>query len=179
MKIIIAIIQKIYNLFLDNQQYARKVGVQIGERCSIGTRYFGSEPYLIKIGNHVQITDDVHFFTHGGGWILRDKYPDMDVFGKIEIKNNVYIGSGSYILMGVTIGNNVVVGARSVVTKSIPDNVVVAGNPAKIIGTIEDYEKRMLKANVGTKGMSSQRKKEYLCSCCGDKFLRKNYVEYE
>lgn len=54
-------------------------------------------------------------------------------------------------LMGVTIGNNVVVGARSFVTKSIPDNVVVAGNPAKIIGTIEDYEKRMLKVNVWTK----------------------------
>lgn len=53
--------------------------------------------------------------------------------------------------MGVTIGNNVVVGARSFVTKSIPDNVVVAGNPAKIIGTIEDYEKRMLKVNVWTK----------------------------
>jgi glycosyltransferase involved in cell wall biosynthesis len=168
-----SIIQRIYYFFLSDEKYARKIGVQIGNRCSIGSRSFGSEPYLIKIGDHVQITDNVHFFTHGGGWILRDEYPNIDIFGKIEIKNNVYIGSGSYILMGVTIGNNVVVGARTVVTKSIPDNVVVAGNPAKIIGSINDFKHKMLKYNLGTKGMNYHEKKEFLLSITDYKFIIK------
>jgi len=83
-----------YKYVYTNEQYARTIGVNIGENCSIGTRNFGSEPYLITIGNHVQITDNVFFFTHGGGWIFRDELPDFDCFGKIVIKDNVYIGSG-------------------------------------------------------------------------------------
>ncbi len=55
-------------------------------------------------------------------------------YGKpIKIGNDVWIGGGSIILPGVTIGNNVVIGAGSVVTKNIEDNVVIAGNPARVI----------------------------------------------
>lgn len=62
---------------------------------------------------------------------------------KIVIGNNVMIGADSIILPGVTIGNNVIVGAGSVVTKNIDDGVVVAGNPAKVIGSFDKIaEKR-------------------------------------
>ena len=173
-------IKRIVNLykriFWSPEKYARKIGVKIGYGCHICSRNFGSEPYLISIGNHVGIADNVHFFTHSGAWVFRDKYPTLDVFGKIEIKNNAYIGSGAYILMGVTIGNNVVVGARSVVTKSIPDNVVVAGNPAKIIGTINEFEERMIKYNVNSKTMKDKRK--YLCSLPEEKFMKKTVMTY-
>lgn len=98
-------------LIYSPEQYARSVGVKIGEKCWINTRHFGSEPYLISIGDHVQITKGVEFLTHGGGWIYREEIPDMDYFGKIIIKDNVYIGTGSYILPGVTIESNVVVAA--------------------------------------------------------------------
>lgn len=149
------------------------MGVKIGKNCSIGTRFFGSEPYLIEIGNHVQITTDVKFFNHSGGWIFRDEYPKLDCFGKIIVKDNVYIGNNALILPGVTIGSNVIIGAGAVVTKSVPDNVVVAGNPAKIIGTVEDVKQKMLTKNVETKGMSSDEKKRILLSLDNNRLIEK------
>ncbi len=50
-----------------------------------------------------------------------------------EIKDNVYIGSGACILGGIVIGNNSVIGANATVTKDVPENAVVVGNPAKIV----------------------------------------------
>jgi acetyltransferase-like isoleucine patch superfamily enzyme len=69
-------------------------------------------------------------------------YPDKKVptlMKPIEIMDNVFIGCNSTILGGVTIGNNVVVAAGSVVTKDVPPNSVVAGNPAKVIESFDDY----------------------------------------
>ncbi len=65
--------------------------------------------------------------------LIGKKYPDADM-SDAEIGNNVYIGAGALIMNPVKIGNNVTIGAfYAVVTKDIPDNAVVAGNPAKII----------------------------------------------
>lgn len=85
--------------------------MKIGKGCAIGTIKFGSEPYLIEIGDYVQVTTDVSFSTHGGGWVFRRKHPKFDFFGKITIGNNVYIGNRAMIMPGVTIGNNVIIGA--------------------------------------------------------------------
>ena len=78
--------------FMSSVDFLRWRGVKIGDNCCIYSYNFGSEPYLIEIGNHVQITAGVKFFTHGGGWVLREEYPDFDCFGKIKVGNNVYIG---------------------------------------------------------------------------------------
>lgn len=56
-----------FPIFKKPEQYAREIGVNIGSHCLISTRHWSSEPYLISIGNHVQITADVRFQTHGGG----------------------------------------------------------------------------------------------------------------
>ena len=64
--------------------------------------------------------------------------------GKIAIGNNVLIGSNSMIMYDVTIGNNVIIAAGSCVTKDIPDNTIVAGVPAKVIGSFEAYEKKFI-----------------------------------
>lgn len=166
--------KKVYRTFFwTNEQFARYVGVQIGKGCSIGSRDFGSEPYLITIGNKVQITAGVKFFTHGGGWVLRSKYPDFDTFGKIVIGDNVYIGNNVMIMPGVTVGNNVIIGAGAVVTKSIPDNCIVGGNPAKIIGNIEDFEKKYAPYNLSTKKLSSKDKEKFLQSLDDSKFIKK------
>lgn len=170
-------ISKLFNFyrktFWSPLRYARYLGVNIGDECVIGTKYFGSEPYLITIGNHVQITKDVRFFTHGGGWVFRKKYPLMDTFGKVFIGDNVYIGSCSLIMPGVKIGDNVVIGAGTVVTKSIVKNSIVAGNPGRVIGSIQDLEKKMSALNLKSKGMNYQIKKDFLLSLAEEKFISK------
>lgn len=153
--------------------YAKFIGVSIGNDCHIATKEFGSEPYLITIGNKVQVTNGVRFLTHSGGWCFRNKYPNLDAFGKIIIKDNVYIGSSAIILPGVTIGCNTMIGAGSVVTKSVPDNTVVAGNPAKVIASIAEVERKFLSNNVESKGMNYLDKKMYLLSLPDEKFIRK------
>ena len=70
---------------------------------------------------------------------MRRWYPKFDTFGKVGIGDYVYIGNDAKIMPGVIIGDNVLIAAGSIVTKSIPSNVVVAGNPARYICSIEDY----------------------------------------
>lgn len=155
------------------EKLARFNGVKIGKECDIKNVSFGSEPYLISIGNRVQITDGVKIFTHGGGHVLREKYPDIDFFGKVVIKDNVYIGNNCLIMPGVTIGSNVLVAAGSVVTKSVPNGVVVGGNPAKVLSSIDDFEQKMLEKNVNSKTMRSTEKRKYLLSLPNNKFIEK------
>lgn len=152
---------------------ARRKGVRIGKGCRLISSDFGSEPYLIIIGNHVTVTSGVKFITHDGGvWTIRESHPNIDVFGRIEIGNNVFIGLNSILLPGITIGNNVVVGAGSVVTKSFPDNVVIGGNPAKIICSMEEYKNKCLSINMNTKGLDYNSKKEYILKQT-DLFIKK------
>jgi acetyltransferase-like isoleucine patch superfamily enzyme len=102
---------------------------------------FGTEPYLITLGKHVTVTSGVKFVTHDGAvWVFRDEYPDMDVFGPIVVEDNVFIGFNSIILPGVRIGHDSVIGAGSVVTRSIPPRSVAAGVPAKVIKSIDEYQ---------------------------------------
>ncbi|MEI3413797.1 MAG: acyltransferase [Christensenellales bacterium] len=68
----------------------------------------------------------------------------MQKFGFIHIKKNAFVGNDAYILPNVTVGENAIVGARSVVTKDVPDNAVVAGVPAKVICTVEELAEKYL-----------------------------------
>lgn len=86
----------------------------------------------------------------------------IDLFGKVEIGDNVHIGTDSFVLPGVKIGNNVIIGVASVVTKDIPDNSVAVGVPAKVIETIDEYKEKHLLEFDYTKSMSKEEKKEYL-----------------
>ncbi len=112
---------------------------------------FGSEPYLISIGDDTCISFGVTFVTHDAAIHVCEKYdkkcPKLVHFGKISIGKNCFIGCHSIIMPGVIIGDNCVVGAGSIVTKSIPDGQVWAGCPAKFISTIDDYTKKCIKHN--------------------------------
>src|SRR5690606_1089514 len=147
--------------------------VKIGKNCSIGTKNFGSEPYLITIGDHVQITDDVKFFCHGAGWVFRLELPDFDFFGKIVVGNNVYIGNNALIMPGVTIGDNSIIAAGAVVTKSVQSNTIVGGNPARIIGNVSDLKEKLSYYNLNTKRMDSKSKRNFLLNLENDKFIIK------
>lgn len=141
----------------------RKKGMSIGEHCEIvSNASFGSEPYLIKMGNHVKITNGVNFITHDGGmFVLRNLnlLPQGDVFGKITVGDNVFIGNKATIMPGVTIGNNVVIGYGSIVTKDIPSNTVAVGIPARAIETIDEYYYKVKDKSLKTKGIGDEEKK--------------------
>lgn len=148
----------------------------MGDNNLIESAFWSSEPYLIEIGSNCQITHNVKIFTHGGSHILRSEIPTFDTFGKVKIGDWVYIGTDSLIMPGVTIEDHVLVAAGSVVTKSVPANVVVAGNPAKIICTLEEYKKRNLPFNTHSKGMNVEEKKKMLLNLPDEKFIKKRYL---
>lgn len=122
-------------------------GMKVGNNVRImGGDDFGSEPYLIELGNDVTISFNVTFVNHDGGtWAFRDlkEYENIIKYGKIRIGDRSFVGCNTIILPGVTIGSRCVVGAGSVVTKDIPDGMVVAGNPARVIMTTEEYAKKI------------------------------------
>ena len=125
--------------------YARYKGVQLGEDCRILTTTLGTEPWLIKIGNRVTVTSGVRFLTHDGAtWLIRDDKGRRQLFRRIEVGNNVFIGINSIIMPGVKIEDNVIIASGSVVTKSIPKNTIVGGNPARVIGDYDVYKHKVL-----------------------------------
>jgi len=144
-KIILRITEDYWKFKLDTISHARKRGVKIGANCRVYTRNFGSEPWLISIGNNVTVTSEVTILTHdGSSWLFNDKNGRRFLFKNTVIKNNIFIGVKSIIMPGVVIEDNVIIAAGSVVTKSVPSGVIVAGNPAKIIGDFDSYKAKVL-----------------------------------
>lgn len=130
-------------------QYLRKQGMRVGRDCRIMNGYtdFGTEPYLISLGNHVSISAGTKFVTHEGAhWVLKgidnEKYKDSFNYGRIIVKDNVFIGNNCIILKGVEIGENCIIGAGSVVTKSLEENGVYAGVPARRICSLEEWQRK-------------------------------------
>lgn len=141
--------------------YARIIGVTIGNNCRMINVKYSTEPYLIKIGNHVSATS-VHFENHDGGvWCFREGIAGIDIIKPIIIGNNVYIGYGTVVLPGVKIGDNVIIGACALVSRDIPPNSVAVGIPARVIKTIDDYMAKAISIGDNTKLLSRKAKKVY------------------
>ena len=119
-----------------------KNGMIIGENTHVFTSNLG-DPFLVEIGSYSTISTMVNFVTHDAsvgvvGNNTRKNYTDLA--GKIFIGNHCFIGTGATIMYGVSISDGVLVAAGSVVTHSVKEeNVIVAGNPAKIIGNTADF----------------------------------------
>jgi maltose O-acetyltransferase len=92
----------------------------------------------VRIGNHVMIGPVVQMYTAAHDLHAEVRNRGMEVAKPITIEDNVWIGGGAILLPGVRIGRNAVVGAGSVVSRSVPANTVVAGNPARVIREIEE-----------------------------------------
>lgn len=122
-------------------EYLKRQGLRVGRNfhklggCIIDY----SHSWLITIGDNVTLAPRVHILAHDAS---TKKFLGYTKIGLVNIGDNVFVGADSIILPNVKIGNNVIVGAGSVVTKNIPDNSLVVGNPAKVIGTTEDYINR-------------------------------------
>ena len=148
------LIQKVRFMMLKNgvekAKYLKKHNILmgIGEHCLYQPYKIPMDPKLIIFHNNVYVAADVKFVTHDASRnMLAYKYKrkySKDL-GFIEIKDNVFIGLGSIIMSNVVIEENVIVAAGSVVTKSVPKNSVVAGVPARIIGTFDQFnDKKVL-----------------------------------
>ena len=163
-------VYKLKKLLASEQTYVnilKRGGVMIGENCIVDkTAEFGTEPYLISMGNNVRITKGVRFVTHDGSlWVPRnlglvDKKADF--FGKIVIGNNVNIGWDAIIMPGVQIGDNCIIAAGAIVTKNVPDNSVAVGIPARVLESVQEYAHKKKNSCVLTKNMTSEEKKAYL-----------------
>ncbi len=170
----------VYRLRSDNTtEDLISLGMVVGKNFNRmhGTILDDSHCWLITIGDNVTLAPRVHILAHDASTCHHLGYARI---GRVTIGNNVFIGADTVILPGVTIGDNTVIGANSTVTKSIPDNVVAAGNPAKEICSIDDYIERnrermevepiyeddyTLRGNITTEKKLQQRNE--LADCCG------------
>lgn len=129
----------------------REMGAQIGEDVcifSVSRTFIDSTaPWLLTIGDHVQIAEGVKILTHDYAWSVLKRYGEepgavLGAQGPVTIGSSVFIGMNAVITRGVTIGDNVVIGAGSVVTKDCPSDGVYAGNPARLIMTMDQYREK-------------------------------------
>lgn len=133
-----------------------------GENCYYEPNVIPPDASLISIHNNVRIAYGVSFITHDifhqmfRSNIEYKKYGEYTVhFDTIEIFDNVCIGGNVTIMPGVKIGPNAIIAASSVITKDVPEGVIVGGNPAKVIGSVDDLAKR--RANVKEPQWNSSR----------------------
>ncbi len=92
--------------------------------------------WLIEIGDNVTMAPRVHILCHDAS---TKQFLNYTKIGRVTIGNNVFIGAESVVLPGITIGDNVVIGANSTVTHDIPSNSVAVGSPARVISTLDAY----------------------------------------
>lgn len=119
----------------------KKRGLVVGDGFSRegGVRIDSSYCFLIEIGDNVILAPNVNILAHDAS--LKNTLGVSKV-GRVSIGNNVFIGASSIVLPNVNIGDNVIVGAGSVVNKSIPNNTVAAGNPIKSICSISEFKNK-------------------------------------
>ena len=135
-------------------EYLRKNKVfhALGKQCYFHPRTIPADACMISIGDNVCIAGNVKFIAHdvfdimfnnnikyrsisGGGYFGINR-------GRIKIGNNVCIGEGVHLMPAIEIGNDVIIAGGAVVTRDVPDGVIVGGNPAKEIGRTEDLAMR-------------------------------------
>jgi len=153
-------------LYRDPVLYFRRQGVDIGEGVEIfgaSLLTFGSEPYLVSIGNNVTISHKVDFITHDGGLrVARAKYPNAYLYERIQVADHCFLGAHCILLPGAKVGSGSVIGSGSIVTGEIPPGVVAIGAPAKPVKSVEEYIQAKKHLWTDTRGLTPNAKKELL-----------------
>ncbi len=127
--------------------FYKKRGLIVGKHLAVGS--FGmvidsAYPWLITIGDRVTLSSGCKLLTHDeSNRTLSLSFGER--IGTVNIGNNACIGNSAIVLPGVSIGENSIISAGSVVTKSVPCNVIAVGNPAKVICTIDEFKEKQRK----------------------------------
>ena len=141
-----AVLKQLCHAFGDNNYIEPPFYVDYGAHTSIGDHFYANTDCVfldtapITIGNRVYLAPKVSLFTAGHPIDAAIRGEDLEYGKPIKIGDDVWIGGGVIINPGVTIGSDVVIGSGSVVTKDVPDHVIVAGNPARMIRRITDKD---------------------------------------
>jgi maltose O-acetyltransferase len=115
-----------------------RCGMFLGNNVMVcpGVKFDPPHSFLTSIGNNCVIAPDVRFLNHDASLFI---FAGIARIGRINIKDNCFIGAGSTLLPGITIGPNAIVGASSIVTRNVEPDTIVAGNPAKQIKKTSEY----------------------------------------
>ena len=141
MNMIKRIFKKLFFNNISETEYLISNGLVLGKNLRNHSEYAIDSlfPWLITVGDNVCISQNVKILAHDTSTEYVNGHTKI---GAVSIGNNVYIGYGTTVLCGTNIGDNSIIGAGSVVTSSVPENCVYAGNPAKFICTLQDYKKK-------------------------------------
>lgn len=143
--------------------YFRSQGATIGQNTRLLIGDLGSEPYLITIEDEALVSVDVLLLTHDGAtWVDRDLRPNVNKFGRVRICRRAFVGARSIVMPGVTIGQRAIVGAGSVVTRDVPPRTVVAGVPARVICTVDEYLDKAERGSVSLQSVDPKSMREAL-----------------
>lgn len=119
----------------------RRLGVKIGKRCHVyGTNFDKLAPFLIELGDDVSLAGGVSILAHDAALIY---VTGEERFAPVHIKDRCFIGRGTVILPGVTIGPDSIVGANATISRDVPPGEVWAGNPARRICTTKELAEKV------------------------------------
>jgi maltose O-acetyltransferase len=174
-------IKKMWYGYRGNEEAVLKLKIEqfkeMGGKCGEKFKFYCGmpvEPYLVEIGNNVTIAGGTLLLTHDNS-VIKCNMDATDYFGKITVGDECFVGMNSILLPGVVLGKRTIVGAGSVVTKSFTQgNVVIAGNPARVICSVETFrnKKKDIVVNLDKDDLR-RRKREYVTSLPDNMFEKK------
>lgn len=134
------------------EKMLRKICYYVGNNTRICNNDFGSEPYMVYIGNDVIVASGVKFIEHDASFYNINRFLNFETnitekIGPIILRDNAFIGAFSILLPGTDVGKNSIIAAGSVVNKKIPDNEVWGGVPARFIMKTDEYAQKLINRN--------------------------------